>query len=137
MAEQIRHEGIVLSVSGQTARIEILQASACSSCSAKRMCMSAESQQKQLEARMLTEMEPGDKVEVLITEKAGWKTILLAYIMPFVIMVGIIALLEIWFDNEALTGTIALCAVGVYYLILSLFRKRIQKQFTFTARKTA
>ncbi len=84
---------------------------------------------------MLEPMQPGDKVEVMVSERLAWKGVLLAYIMPFVVMLAVIAGLERLLDSETLIGTIALCAVALYYLILSFFRKRLQKQFSFTARK--
>lgn len=135
MSELIRHEGIVLATNGDIAHVEILQASACGTCSAKKMCMSAESQRKEMDARMLEPMQAGDRVEVMVTEKLGWKAVLLAYIMPFVVMVGIIAILNIYIQDETLIGTLALGGVAVYYIGLAFFRKRLQKQFSFTARK--
>ena len=93
MSEEIRHEGVVLSVSGQTAHVRIVQASACNSCAARSMCMSSESQEKEMDALMLEPMQSGDRVEVMVAEKLGWKAVLLAYIMPFVVMLAVIALL--------------------------------------------
>ncbi len=135
MSEEIRHEGVVLSVSGQTAHVRIVQASACSSCAARSMCMSSESQEKEMDALMLEPMQSGDRVEVMVAEKLGWKAVLLAYIMPFVVMLAVIAGLEWVLDSEAVIGSIALGAVAVYYIVLSFFRKRLQKQFSFTVRK--
>jgi hypothetical protein len=39
------------------------------------------------------------------------------------------------FVKEAITGTIALCSMGLYFIVLGLFKDRIQKEFSFTARK--
>lgn len=135
MAEQIRHEGIVLSVKGDMAQVQIVQSSACSACVARKTCLSAEQQEKRMDALMLEPLQVGDLVEVLLQERLGWKAVLLAYIMPFVVMLIVIALLGHWWDNEVLVGTLSLVAVAVYYIILSFFRKRLQKQFSFTAQK--
>lgn len=99
------------------------------------MCMSSESQEKEMDALMLEPMQSGDRVEVMVAEKLGWKAVLLAYIMPFVVMLAVIAGLEWVLDSEAVIGSIALGAVAVYYIVLSFFRKRLQKQFSFTVRK--
>jgi hypothetical protein len=32
-------------------------------------------------------------------------------------------------------GTVALCAMAVYYLVLGMFKDKLQKEFSFTARK--
>ena len=136
MDELIRHEGIVLSTNGTTARVEIVQTSACSACKARTMCMSAESQQKQMDATMMEPLQAGDRVEVEVRERLAWKAVLLAYILPFVVMLAIITILDIctgW--SEAVIGTLSLCGIALYYLVLSGFRHRLQKQFSFTARK--
>ena len=136
MDELIRHEGIVLRTEGNTARVEIVQTSACSACKARSMCMSSESQQKEMDAVMLEPMAAGDRVEVEVRERLAWKAILLAYILPFVVMMAVIAILNFttaW--SEAVIGTLSLCAIALYYIILGAFRNRLQKQFTFTARK--
>lgn len=136
MDELIRHEGIVMYVSGETAHVSITQTSACAACKAKEMCMSSESQEKELDAMMAEPMQAGDRVEVEVRERLAWKAVLLAYVMPFFVMIAVLAVLSGVTDwGEAVTGTLSLCAIALYYLILSLFRNRLQRQFSFVARK--
>ncbi len=136
MEELIRHEGIVLRVNGDTAHVQIVQTSACSACKARSMCMSSESQAKEMDAVMLEKMQVGDRVEVEVRERLAWRAVLLAYILPFVVMMAVIAGLD-YFTNwsEAIVGTLALCSIALYYIGLNAFRNKLQKQFTFTARK--
>ena len=135
MDELIRHEGIVLAVKDGKALVEIVQTSACSACKARSMCMSAESQEKRIDAVMAEPLNAGDRVEVMVTERLAWKAVLLAYILPFVLMMAVIGLLNLWIESEAVVGTVALCAIALYYIVLSFFRGRMQKEFSFTARK--
>ena len=136
MDELIRHEGIVLSINGEKAHVQIVQISACSACKARSMCMSSESQSKEMDAIMLEPMKIGDKVEVEVRERLAWKAVLLAYILPFIVMLAIIAILDFATDwSEAVVGTLSLCGIALYYIGLSVFRNRLQKQFSFTARK--
>lgn len=136
MDELIRHEGIVLSTNGKLAHVEIVQTSACAACKAKSMCMSSESKQKYMDAVMLEPMSVGDRVEVEVRERLAWKAILLAYILPFVVMMAVIAILDCTTEwSEAIIGTLSLCAIALYYIGLSVFKHRLQTQFTFTARK--
>ena len=136
MDELIRHEGIVLSINGEKAHVQIVQTSACSACKARSMCMSSESQNKEMDAIMLEPMKIGDKVEVEVRERLAWKAVLLAYILPFIVMIAIIAILDFATDwSEAVVGTLSLCGIALYYIGLSVFRNRLQKQFSFTARK--
>lgn len=98
--------------------------------------MSSESQQKEMDAVMLEPMKVGDEVEVEVRERLAWKAVLLAYIMPFVVMLGIIVALDYGTDwSEAIVGTLSLCGIALYYIGLSFFKGRLQKQFTFSVRK--
>ena len=135
----IKHDGIVIAVNGDgTVRVRIVQTSACASCKAKAMCASAESKEKEI-------LAIGDEAEVMVQQKMGWKAVLLAYILPFVVMMAVIVLgnqairllgAEAMGKNgEAIIGTAALCAMGVYYIVLGFFKDKIQKDFSFTARK--
>lgn len=136
MEELIRHIGIVRSVQGDSALVEITQSSACSACKAKSMCMSSESQVKQMNVTIHEPLKVGDQVEVEVRERLAWKAVLLAYILPFIVMLAIIAVLDFATDwGEAVVGTLSLCGIALYYIGLSIFKHRLQKQFTFTARK--
>ena len=75
-------------------------------------------------------------VEVTVRERLAWKAVLLAYILPFIVMIGVIIVLDFATEwSEAVVGTLSLCAIALYYIGLSFFKNRLQKQFVFTARK--
>ena len=142
----IKHDGIVIAVNGDgTVRVRIVQTSACASCKAKAMCASAESKENEILAIGDGLLAVGDEAEVMVQQKIGWKAVLLAYILPFVVMMAVIVLgnqairllgAEAMGKNgEAIIGTAALCAMGVYYIVLGFFKDKIQKDFSFTARK--
>ena len=144
----IKHDGIVIAVNGDgTVRVRIVQTSACVACKAKAMCASAESKEKEIVALFVGEeakrregerqdIKLGDEVVVMVQQKMGWKAILLAYMLPFIVMITVVAIgngqLGI---REEVIGTAALCAMGVYYIVLGFFKDKIQKDFSFTARK--
>ena len=133
MEEIIRHEGVVTRTEGRMARVRIEQTSGCAACKAQSMCMSSERREKEMDVILLEPVSVGDRVEVEVRERLAWKAVLLAYIMPFAVMLAVIAVLDFataW--SEAVVGTAALCGIALYYLILGLF---LQKQFSFTARK--
>ena len=133
----IKHDGIVIAVNANgTVRVKIVQTSACATCKAKAMCASAESKEKEIEAIGDGLLAVGDTAEVLVQQKMGWKAVLLAYILPFVVMLGVVVIgngLQV--IGEEIVGTIALCAMGVYYIVLGFFKDKIQKEFSFTAVK--
>ena len=126
VAEIIRHKGIVLSVNGDTVQVQITPSDACSTCAVRSACngqSKAENGSRIIECRTQgKELHVGENVEVTLSRKMGWKAVLLAYILPFIVLAGTLTILDLSTANEALAGIIALCATGVYYIILSLFK---------------
>jgi sigma-E factor negative regulatory protein RseC len=70
----------------------------------------------------------------MVQQKMGWKAVLLAYILPFILMMTVVVILKD-FVKEAIAGTIALCRMGLYFIVLGLFKDKLQREFSFTARK--
>ena len=144
----IRHDGIIIALNEDgIARVRIVQTSACSACKAKAMCASAESKEKEMDVVLIGDeamrlrgesmnYKVGDEVEVMVQQRMGWKAVILAYLLPFFVMLAVICvgngLLNV---REEVLGTIALCAMAVYYIVLGLFKNKLQKEFSFTAKK--
>lgn len=133
MSEYVRHRGEVLNIEGDYVQVKILQAGACAGCQARSMCSAAESKEKLIDAQMMggEKVSVGDSVEVMVQEKLGWKAILLAYVLPFFVLIGTLGVLSVCWGNEVGSGLVALAAVGVYYLVLFGFRRKLNKEFDF------
>ena len=146
----IKHDGIIIALNEDgTALVRIVQTSACAACKAKAMCASAESAEKEMTVVLLGENGKvktennstqsyyvGDTVEVMVQQKMGWKAVVLAYLLPFFVMLAVMLIGNaIWAVREEILGTVALCAMAVYYLVLGMFKDKLQKEFSFTARK--
>ena len=146
--KMIKHDGIIIALNEDgTALVRIVQTSACAACKAKAMCASAESKEKEMDVVLIGDeamrlrgesmnYKVGDEVEVMVQQRMGWKAVILAYLLPFFVMLAVICvgngLLNV---REEVLGTIALCAMAVYYLVLGLFKDKLQKEFSFTAKK--
>ena len=150
--KMIKHDGIIIALNEDgTALVRIVQTSACAACKAKAMCASAESAEKEMTVVLLGDEQwvVGNEVEVMVQQKMGWKAVMLAYLLPFFVMLavmfigngllamgdGAIGLLGDEAKREAVLGTVALCAMALYYLVLGMFKDKLQKEFSFTARK--
>ena len=152
--KMIKHDGIIIALNEDgTALVRIVQTSACAACKAKAMCASAESTEKEMTAVLLGEngkvktennstqsYHVGDSVEVMVQQKMGWKAVVLAYLLPFFVMLAVVAVgsgigNRISEIGEEVIGTVALCAMAMYYLVLGLFKDKLQKEFSFTAKK--
>ena len=75
----------------------------------------------------------GDTVEVMVQRKMGWKAVVLAYLLPFFVMLAVVAVGS--GIGEEVIGTVALCAMAVYYIVLGLFKDKLQREFSFTAKR--
>ena len=149
--KMIKHDGIIIALNEDgTALVRIVQTSACAACKAKAMCASAESAEKEMTVVLLGDEQwaVGNEVEVMVQQKMGWKAVVLAYLLPFFVMLAVMfignELLAIGdgqlamgdgAKREAVLGTVALCAMALYYLVLGMFKDKLQKEFSFTARK--
>ena len=137
--DMIKHDGIIIALNEDgTALVRIIQTSACAACKAKAMCASAESAEKEMTVVLLGDEQwaVGNEVEVMVQQKMGWKAVVLAYLLPFFVMLAVMFVGNaIWAVREEILGTIALCAMALYYLVLGLFKDKLQKEFSFTARK--
>ena len=150
--KMIKHDGIIIALNEDgTALVRIVQTSACAACKAKAMCASAESAEKEMTVVLLGDEQwaVGNEVEVMVQQKMGWKAVMLAYLLPFFVMLAVMfvgngllamgdgatGLLDDEAKREAVLGTVALCAMAVYYLVLGLFKDKLQKEFSFTAKK--
>ena len=135
----IKHDGIIIALNEDgTALVRIVQTSACAACKAKAMCASAESAEKEMTVVLLGDGQwaVGDTVEVMVQQKMGWKAVVLAYLLPFFVMLAVMLIGNaIWAVREEILGTVALCAMAVYYLVLGMFKDKLQKEFSFTAKK--
>ena len=135
----IKHDGIIIVLNGDgTALVRIVQTSACTACKAKAMCASAESAEKEMTVVLLGDEQwaVGNEVEVMVQQKMGWKAVVLAYILPFFVMLAVMLIGNaIWAVREEILGTLALCAMALYYLVLGMFKDKLQREFSFTAKR--
>lgn len=135
MSELISHEGVVEQVTSGRVRVRIVQTAACAGCKAKSMCTASETMVKEVDADALEPLQVGDEVLVEVAKRLGWKAVLLAFVIPFCLLLFGVWALPYWVESEALVGTIAICSLAPYYLILRCFRNSFEAEFRFTARK--
>ncbi len=138
MAEnKIEHTGRVVEINPEFTSVEIVSMSACAECHAKNFCGVADEKVKiiMVPTDPYTEYEVGDEVMVLLKRTMGWKGVWLGYVIPLVILLILLLSLSAVNVHELWAGLGAIAGVGVYYLILALFRNRLAKDFVFYIRK--
>lgn len=130
-------EGIVRAVRGEDIDVEITVSSACSECHAKSICMPSEQRQEFVTAQALygETFQIGERVHLVLKQKAGWKAILIAYLIPFLVLIAALFGSYAIFHNELASVIASLLFLVAYYFLLKHFRHKIDKQFTFFVTK--
>jgi len=128
----IEHAGVVHSINNEFIYVKILSKSACAACHAKSMCGMSDMKEKIIEVENnIQHLSIGDEVTVLLRESLGFKALLLGYLVPFIILIVVLAVLVIITQNELLSGLCALFSLIPYYVILFLLKSKIRKEFKF------
>ena len=131
--DEVSHLGLVEKVDGDKATVRILSVSACSACKSKGACSISEMKEKLVEVHLKEsqDVKIGDNVNVAIAQKQGDKAVVLAYAIPIMIFMGILALFTYLKTSELLAGIGAIGGVGLYFIVLRLFKSKIESQFMF------
>jgi positive regulator of sigma E activity len=128
----INHEGIVQRVGEKSVIVSISAASACSGCHVEGSCSLSGKEEKIIEVSGNYNVSPGDTVTVLMKQSMGYAALLLGYILPLISVISILSILISLKIPELIAGLFSLAILIPYYIILFLFRKRINEKFTFT-----
>ncbi len=132
-ANTIAHTGVVKDVKGLKVSVLITQNSACSSCAAAHLCHSAESREKVIEAWATEGNVPqvGQTVTIRGTVGQGMTAVLLAYVLPLALVIGLLFVLVAYQMSEAQAALCALLSLLPYYGLLYLLRGRLAQKLTF------
>ena len=134
MSESVSHKGKIVRITPQVTTVSILQHSACGECHAAGLCGMADLAEKTVEVPT----DPyafdnvGDEVEVLLKASMGMKAVWLCYAIPLVVLLAVILGLMALHVPEVPAGLAGLGAIGLYYLLLYLFRDKLKNEYIFT-----
>ncbi len=134
----MEHSGVVSEVGEKMVEVEFVTRSACSECKAKGLCGVEDG-----DKRFVTVYEPmaqyftvGEKVMIGVSEVMGMKAAVYAYIIPFFILLGGLAVTQSLLKwGEVASGLSSLGVMCLYYVVLWFFRRRIEKEIVFKIRK--
>lgn len=133
---KIDHEGIILSIEGEKITVGIVNVSACAGCHASGACSMADMKEKSIDViDYSNQFSVGEKVKLSYRESLGWLALLWAYVLPFVVVILTLIISSLLTNNELLSGILALAVLIPYYIILSFFKGRFKKTFSFTIEK--
>jgi sigma-E factor negative regulatory protein RseC len=130
--ETIQHDGIVKKVDNNSVVVSISSNSACSGCHAEGICGISGKEEKIVDVKGRYNVSPGDTVTVLMEQSTGYKAVVLSYLIPLVIVIAGLIALNSLSASELAAGLVSISLLLPYFLILYLFRKKINRSFTFT-----
>lgn len=138
-SQLVCHEGKVVGfkAKGDSVQVKILSSSACAQCHARGMCTALEMEEKIIDAIPVSRepLKIGDTVVVMMEEKLGWKAIFYGFFLPLIVMVAVLFVSYALGSSETRAALYSLGSLIPYYLLLCVFREKIEKDFIFKAEK--
>lgn len=133
----ISHRGKIVDITPEFTTVDIISESACSACHAKSLCTLSESKTKQVvvPTRGWIPFEPGEEVNVQLKATMGLKAVWLAYVVPLFILLAVLLGLHAAGLGELASGLSSIGAVALYYLVIWLFRKKLQNEYIINIEK--
>lgn len=131
--ENVTHKGRIVQITPQFTTVEIVSQSACSSCHAAGLCGMSEYTKKAIEvpSHSWDSYEVGQEVDVVLKASMGHKAVWIAYVVPLVLMAATLLGLLAAGAGELTAGLASIGAVGLYYLVIWLFRDRLKNEYIF------
>ena len=130
----IKHLGIVENIQGSHLSVRIVQTSACAACSVKGHCSSVDSKDKIIDVidTAASSYRVGEKVMVIGETSMGMMAVVLAFIIPFILLIFSLFLFMALMENELYSALLSLAILIPYYFILWLNKTRLKQKFSFT-----
>ena len=139
MSEQstICKEGIVRAVYEDTVDVEVTVSSACAGCHAKSICIPSDHRQETVKAHVGEgdSFKVGERVNLVLQGNAGTKAVVIAYVVPFVVLLAAFIGSYLLFHNELVSVLASLALLLLYFLFLKTQRHKIDHNFIFYAKK--
>lgn len=132
MSKIATHKGKVVQLNGVNVSVMIESQSACAACHAKGMCTLSDKEDKIIDIKVSIDraanLSVGDEVMVAVSQQRGMQAVLLAYILPaIVVVVSLVAWLKVVPEPWAIV--LALAVLALYYMLLYLFRNKLNSKF--------
>lgn len=129
--EKIEHSGIVESIEGNIAHVRIERLSACAGCHAKGLC-SIDRKKQIIDVACSPNIHVGQAVTITGRLSSGMNAVMLAFLVPLLILLAILIVSIHFFSLSQISAAmISLIGVAVYYIVLYLFRNRLERSFSF------
>ena len=130
----VKHCGEVVRIDGHSVFVRMTVNSACSACHAKGVCGASEQTDKivEVETAAATDFQVGDSVEVALMQRdMGAKSVVLAYVVPFLVLVAVLVGAILLGASEGVAALSAMVGVAMWYVVLYMLRDKIKNKIKF------
>ncbi|MEQ9301807.1 MAG: SoxR reducing system RseC family protein [Cyclobacteriaceae bacterium] len=130
----IIHSGFVSEVANGRVKVSLFRPEACGGCQMKDYCGGDNDERQEFEVAA-NGYQVGDEVQLLMSTSTGLRAVLVAYLVPFaVLLLSLIAGLEMGL-TEAEAALVSLSTTGLYYILLKMMSGSIKNHFSINIQK--
>ncbi len=137
MSNDILHKGTVTAIEKDKLTVLISQTSACAACKAAGHCSASESKEKIIDVYHVKDINTyhiGDIVNVTASQQIARNAVMLAFGIPFLIMIAAIFITSRLTSDEICMALVGLVSLTPYYILLYLFRHKMTETLSFTVK---
>lgn len=110
--------------------LSICRAEACGACKAQSACASSGGGKEIVVADDGRGREVGGEVVLRVNRSQGVFAVVIAYLVPVVVVVGLLVILQSIGVREIVAGGAALGALVLYFVLIRIFRGRFETELT-------
>ncbi len=132
----IEQRGVIENISQGNASVIFSATSVCGSCAAQGVCELFGTNSK----RIIVPVKPdefviGEVVGIRMKRKSGWIATIIAYAVPFILLISSLVIGTFHKMSELVTGLVCIGVLMLYFIGLYFFRNHFKKAFTFIIQK--
>jgi sigma-E factor negative regulatory protein RseC len=132
----IEHRGIVEFFEGGKMKVGIEVGSACSGCHASGFCGESNSKDRVIEIEGIEgDFSIGESVLVQMRMGLGLRATVIAYLVPFGVLLLTLVLMLYFTENEIVSGLVSLVLTAGYFFALIIFKNRLKQDFRFEVKR--
>lgn len=134
MEARITHSGIVEDITGSCVRVRITQQAACIGCKIAGHCSTAERKDKIIDVWRHGDERRyavGQQVTVSVTERSGMEAVMVAFALPFLLLILTVFAGMLLTGDEALSALLGMGALVPYYAVVYVLRSKLSRRLSF------
>lgn len=133
----IEHKGRVVRTGEDRVFVSVVANSACGTCRARKACGMGEEAEKiiEVETRCAADYAEGEEVVVAVRRHTGMKAVLLAYVLPVAVLLGVLVGAKAAGAGDGAAAGLSFAGMAAYIAVLFLLRRRIAENIKFTIHK--